>query len=286
MIDSIVIGVGPAGISTAINLRKLNYSVLVLGKDKGQLSNLDVIDNLYGQGPIAGEKLITKGILQARQLGIEVKQESVLNIEEADDHFIVTTPLNTYVTKTVVLATGKPRVQIELEGYNDFKSRGIHLCATCDGLFYKNKSVGIIGAGPYLEQELSTLENYTKDITIFTHGKPYTHNVYKVITEPLKSFHGDKRLTHLETLNQTYALSGVFIAINHPMAAELSLKLGVMLSDDNIEVNEHMETNIPGLFAAGDCIGGMLQVPKAIHDGFMAAHGINIYLKAHVYESN
>ena len=147
------------------------------------MSNLDVIDNLYGQGPIAGEQLITKGIMQAKQLGIEVKNESVLNIEKVDD-FVVTTTHTVYNSKSVVLSTGKPRVQINLEGYETFKSKGIHLCATCDGLFYRDKKVAIIGSGPYLEHELLTLENY-KDIMIFTNGIPYTHETYPVITDKL-----------------------------------------------------------------------------------------------------
>lgn len=279
MIDAIVIGVGPAGISTAINLRKLNRSVLVIGKDKGQLTNLDVIDNLYAQGPISGEALITKGINQAKTLGIEVLKDTVLSITDHDNHFMVTTSQTTYQSKTIILSTGKPRVQIDLEGYEAFKSKGIHLCATCDGLLYKNKVVGIIGSGPYLEQELQTLENYTKDITIFTNGKSYTHHTYPVIEDKLSAFIGEKRLTHLKTTSKTYALNGIFLAINYPMATELSLKLGVIMDDENIEVDHNMQTNIEGLFAAGDCIGGQLQVPKAIHDGFMAAHGVNRYLR-------
>ena len=286
MMDAIVIGVGPAGISTAINLRKLNLSVLVLGKDKGQLSNLDVIDNLYGHGPIAGEQLITKGIMQSRQLGIEVKNESVLNIEDLSGHFVVTTTHQTYEAKTVVLATGKPRVQINLEGYQTFKSKGIHLCTTCDGLFYKNKKVALIGNGAYLEHELETLENYTKDIMIFTNGLPYTHKKYPVIKDKLVSFIGEKRLTHIKTTNDSYQVNGVFLAISHPMATELSLKLGVLMKDDNIVVDNYMQTNIKGLFAAGDCVGGMLQIPKAIHDGFMAAHGINQYLRGSSHGNN
>src|SRR5690554_1615277 len=211
MIDTIIIGVGPAGISAALNLRKINRSVLVLGKDKGQLSNLDVIDNLYGQGPIAGEQLITKGIKEARHLGIEIKNELVLNVAQSKDFFVVTTNKESYASKTVVLATGKPRIPLDIEGYQQFKSKGIHLCATCDGLLYKNKKIGIIGAGPYLMQELSTLENYTNDITIFTNGKPFSHDKYLVITDEVTAFLGEKRLTHLKTVNNTYPLSGTFL---------------------------------------------------------------------------
>lgn len=279
MIDALIIGVGPAGISAAINLRKLNRTALVIGKDYGQLSNLDVIDNLYGQSPISGEKLIAKGVMQAKQLGIEVKSDVVFNIEEKIDYFIVKTTKSVYEAKTILLATGKPRVQIKLPGYDTFKSKGIHLCATCDGLFYKNKKVGIIGSGSYLEQEICTLENYTQDIVIFTNGKEYTHSKYPVITDELISFNGEKRLTHLQTNKEIYSLNGVFLAINYPRATELSLKLGVIMKNDNIVVDDQMQTNIPGLFAAGDCTGGWLQVAKALYDGFAASYGISNYLR-------
>src|SRR5690554_755865 len=279
MIDTLIIGVGPAGISAAINLRKLNRTVLVIGKDTGQLSSLDVIDNLYGQGPISGQMLIEKDIHQAKQLGIEVITEIVLSIVSNLDHFIITTNKNNYQSKTVLLATGKPRVQIDLEGYETFKSKGVHLCATCDGLFYRNKPVAIIGAGVYLEQEIRTLENYTKDITIFTNGHDYTNDTYPTVKDSLEAFIGEKRLTHLKTSKDTYPFKGVFLAVNHLKAAELSLKLGVIMTDDNIDVDQNMQTNIKGIFAAGDCIGGRLQVPKALYDGFLAAHGINDSLR-------
>jgi len=279
MIDTLIIGVGPAGISAAINLRKLNRTVLVIGKGTGQLSSLDVIDNLYGQGPISGQMLIEKGIHQAKQLGIDVITEIVLSIESNLDHFIITTNKNNYQAKTVLLATGKPRVQIDLEGYETFKSKGVHLCATCDGLFYRNKPVAIIGAGVYLEQEIRTLENYTKDITIFTNGHDYNNDTYPTVKDSLCAFIGEKRLTHIKTSKETYPFKGVFLAVNHPKAAELSLKLGVIMTDDNIDVDQNMQTNIKGIFAAGDCIGGRLQVPKALYDGFLAAHGINDSLR-------
>ncbi|WP_025725602.1 NAD(P)/FAD-dependent oxidoreductase [Acholeplasma granularum] len=279
MINCIVIGVGPAGISAALNLRKLNRTVMVLGKDSDQLSNLDVIDNLYGQLPISGKKLIVKGIEQARHLGIEVKKEMVLNVEKIDDHFLVTTNNNKYLSQTVMLATGKPRVEINIPGYDLFKSKGIHLCATCDGLFYKNKPVAIIGDGLYMEQELSVLENYTRDIRIFSNSTLITSKKYPVITDKIISFEGDKRLTKINTENNSYDVRGVFLAINYPRAVELSLKLGVIMDDSNILVDSDMSTNINGLFAGGDCVGGPLYFPKAINDGLNAALGISKYLK-------
>ncbi len=279
MRDSIIIGSGPAGISAALYLNNLNKDVLVIGKDYGQLTKNDIIDNFYGQFPINGQDLIKKGIDQAKNLGIPVIMDSVLNVVKVDDYFIVTTIKETFEAKTVVLTTGKPRLPLSVPGYRIFKGKGIHLCATCDGFFYRKKKVAIVGSGPYMEQELSVLENYTDDITIFSENVLYEHPKYKVITERIKSFSGDKRLSHIHTKENTYETQGVFVAIGFPTASELALKLGVITEHTNILVDEHMETNIEGIFAGGDCIGGKLQIAKAIHDGLKISSGVNTYLK-------
>lgn len=278
MHDVIIIGSGPAGISAAIHLRKINIEALVIGKDYGQLTKLDMIDNWYGQLPISGERLIEKGIEQAIHLGIPVKKETVLNVETFDDHFVVTTNQFVYQSKTLVLATGKPRVPLNIEGFMRLKSRGIHLCTTCDGLLYKSKPVSIIGSGAYMEQELKVLENFTKDITIFTNGKNYTHPTYKVIQEEVVEFVGEKRLESIQTTKNAYPFRGVFLALDYPQATELSLKLGVLMESSNILVDENHQTNIKGLFAAGDVLGGTLQITKAVYDGLCVSEGIRKYL--------
>lgn len=278
MHDVIIIGSGPAGISAAIHLRKINIEALVIGKDYGQLTKLDMIDNWYGQLPISGERLIEKGIEQAIHLGIPVKKETVLNVETLDDHFVVTTNQFVYQSKTLVLATGKPRVPLNIEGFMRLKSRGIHLCTTCDGLLYKGKPVSIIGSGAYMEQELKVLENFTKDITIFTNGKNYTHPTYKVIQEEIVEFVGEKRLESIQTTQNNYPFRGVFLALDYPQATELSLKLGVLMESSNILVDENHQTNIKGLFAAGDVLGGTLQITKAVYDGLCVSEGIRKYL--------
>lgn len=279
MRDSIIIGAGPAGISASLYLNNLNKDILVIGKDYGQLTKNDIVDNFYGQFPIPGNELIRKGIEQAKNLGITVIMDSVLSVTKDGNIFTVLTTNNTYQAKTVVLTTGKPRLPLSVPGYRVFKGKGIHLCATCDGFFYRKKKIAIVGSGPYMEQELSVLENYTDDITIFTENVAYEHPKYKVITEKIKSFSGDKRLNQIHTKENTYDTQGVFVAIGFPSASELALKLGVITEHTNILVNDLMETNIEGLFAGGDCIGGKLQIPKAIYDGLKISSGVNTYLR-------
>src|SRR5690606_36438829 len=188
------------------------------GKDLGQLTAKDVIENFYGQPPIKGSDLIQKGIDQAKQLGIDVLIESVLSVTKEKNHFNVKTTNQTYMSKTVVLATGKTRLPLRVPGFNTFRGKGIHMCATCDAIFYKGRKIALIGNGPYMEQELAVLENYTSDILIFTQGANYINDKYAVILDPVKSFSGDNRVGFVHTENNQYEVKGVFVALGFPTA--------------------------------------------------------------------
>lgn len=279
MKDAIIIGCGPAGISTALYLRKLNHDVLIIGKDSGNLTKYDIIDNFYGHDRITGDKLIQKGIDQAINLGIDYIKDFVISVEKINDYFIVNTQNESYQAKSIVITTGKHRIPLKVKGFTTFKGRGLHMCATCDGFFYKNKPIAIIGAGAYMEKELEVLENYTSNITIFTNGEQYKSTKYLVIKEPIKSFQGENRLSHIITESNSYECKGGFIAVGHPQANELALKLGVLIESNNIIVNKSMETNITGVFAGGDAIGGKLQIAKAVYDGLKVSDGVHKYLK-------
>lgn len=279
MKDTIIIGCGPAGISAALYLRKLNHDILVIGKDLGHLTKFDIIDNFYGQDQIPGDKLIEKGIQQAINLGIDYVKDFVISVDKNDDFFVVKTSEKEYLSKSVVITTGKHRIPLRVKGFSSFKGKGVHLCATCDGFFYKNKSIAIIGSGTYMEQELEILENYTQNITIFTNGNEYQNSKYIVVKEPIKAFVGDNRVNAIVTSDNQYDIKGAFIAVGFPQANELALKLGVLIESNNVVVNKYMETNIEGVFAGGDAVGGKLQIAKAVYDGLKISDGVHKYLK-------
>jgi thioredoxin reductase (NADPH) len=279
MIDTIIIGAGPAGVSAALYLRKLNHECMIIGHSKSQLVETDKIDNYYGVLPIAGPNLIELGIHQAKLLGIHVLIDSVMDIHPLEHGFEVITESSAFKAKTVVIATGKPRIPLKIPGFTTFRTKGVHMCVACDGFFYRRKSVALIGSGPYMEQELKTLENFTKDITIFTNGDTYHHDTYKVVTSPIQSFEGDDRVSHIVTLDGTYKIDGAFVALGFPSSNELALKLGIVQEKSNILVDSHMMTNIKGIFAGGDVIGGKLQIAKAVYDGLLISDGVHQYLK-------
>ncbi len=279
MYDTIVIGNGPAGISGAIYLKRFNYNVLVIGKDLGALEGDHYIDNYYGLKHIKGSDLINSGIEQARDLGIDVLKDEVVAIEYGANGFVVKTINSSYETKTVFLTAGKPRTKLLIGSLKEYEGKGISYCAICDGFFFRNKKIGIVGNSYYMKNELEVLKKFSSDITVFTNGLDTDVLDTKVVKDKLVTFTGDEnKLTGLDTLNAHYDLDACFIAIGSANATSFAKHLGLQIDEkDNIVVNNFM-TNIPGIFAGGDIIGGLAQVSKAVCDGALASLEIKKYL--------
>jgi thioredoxin reductase (NADPH) len=279
----IIIGLGPAGISAAINLKRAGLNPVVIGKDYGALSDYpEKIENYYGFGkPILGEDLIKEGIEQAKRLDIEIIQESVISLDQHEKTFIIKTISHQFATKTVILATGKNRMTLSIPGFHKFKGKGISLCATCDGYFFRRKKIAIIGCGHYMLHELDFLSQVNSDITVFTNGEPLQHNVeYPIVTSKILNFVGEDKLAQIITEDgKLYDVQGAFIAIGAPSSIDFATKLGVVVEKNSLVVDETYQTNIPGLFAIGDVIGGKLQIAKAVYDGMMVTDYIKKYLK-------
>lgn len=278
----IIIGYGPAGISAAIYLKRAGIDPFVIGKDHGSFSmGHEIVDNYYGfPEPILGKQLILNGLEQAKHMDIKLADESVIGLSEDVSGFIVKTEQHNYHAKAVLLATGKRRLSLTKPGFKKLLGKGISLCATCDGFFYRKKKLALIGDGKYMLQELSHLERVTDDITIFTNGQPLTVDVKQpVVTDPIKSFIGSPKLKAIHTTNGSFDIDGAFVAIGTPSALEFAQTLGIIMDKQNIVVDQDYQTNVPGLFAAGDIIGGKLQIAKAVYDGMMVAESIYEYLK-------
>jgi len=277
-----IIGHGPAGISAAIYLKRSGLDPIVIGKDYGTYTEDEIlIENYYGfSKPISGKSLILEGINQAKRLGIEIKTDAVLDLFDQGDSFKIVTLTQTLYADAILLATGKRRESLKIPGAKKYIGKGISFCATCDGFFYRRKKLAIIGNGPYMKQELEHLSRLSDDITVFTNQMPMHLDVnYPVITDKIIRFNGDTKITSIQTNNETYDVDGIFVAIGTPSSIDFAKKLGVILNKNDLMVNEKYETNVPGLFAAGDVIGGKLQIAKAVYDGMMVAESMHQYLK-------
>ncbi len=279
MYDTIIIGNGPAGISAALYLKRFNYNPLVIGKDLGSLGYTSYIDNYYGFDHIKGTDLILKGIEQAKNLGIDVITDEVTSIEYLPNGFSVKCKNTTYEGLTVLLATGKARNKLNLKNLSNLEGKGVSYCAICDGFFYRNKKLGIVGSGEFMKNELDVLKKFSQDITIFTNGEETDIKDFNVVTDKLVSLQGEDFLTAIQTEKGEYPLDGLFIAYGTANAISFSKHLGLVLDSQNSIVVKNFQTNIPGIFAAGDVIGGLLQVSKAVGDGAEASIEIRKYLQ-------
>ena len=274
MLDILIIGSGPAGVSAAVYLKRFNIDVTVINKGETALTSAHQIDNYYGLYGVSGEELYHNGIKQLNSLDINVINETVVSIEYYN-HFVVTTDKAVYECKKLILATGKARNKLKVRNARDFEAKGLSYCATCDGFFYRGKKIGIIGSGSAMLHELSFLKNMTNDITIFTDGADIDVPGFEVVKDNILSLYGEEYLEGLSTETAKYNLDGLFVAIGDASTFDFIKHLGIATDDkNNIIVDLNYQTNIKNLYAIGDATGGVLQIAKAVYEGMMVAYSI------------
>lgn len=276
MYDVIIIGAGPAGISASLYTQRANIKTLIIySDDLSALEKTSKIDNYYGFSKgIGGKELYQEGIEQAKNLGVEIKKEEVTKIEMIEKGFLVVTEQDNYQSKAIILATGNKKNKPKIKGIEKFEGKGISYCAVCDGFFYRNRSIGVIGSGNYAITETNELINIASNITILTNGEQapeFRADNVTIDTKKIEEIHGNQKVEEIEFSDHSkLKVDGIFVAQGVAGSTEFAKKLGAMTKQDKIVVNENMETNIPGLYACGDCTGGLLQISKAVYEGATA----------------
>ena len=275
MYDVIILGAGPAGISASLYTKRANLKTLILYNDKSGLEKASLIENYYGfKNGITGEELYNTGIEQAKNIGVEVLKEEVVKIENNIEHFNVVTTKNEYQAKNLILATGNKKNRPKIKGIEKFEGKGVSYCAICDGFFYRNRSVAVLGSGNYAISETNELINIADNITILTNGKEapeFRADNVKVDTKEIEEIEGTDKVEEVKFKDgTTIKTDGIFVAEGVAGSSEFAKKLGIITQKDKIVVNENMETNIKGIYACGDCTGGLLQVSKAVYEGAKA----------------
>ena len=284
MYDVIIIGAGPAGISTGLYTKRANLKTLIIYNEESLIEKAEKIENYYGfENGISGKNLYESGIKQAKNIGIDLKHEEVVKIEQIKEKFNVVTYKDEYNSKTVVFATGNMKKKPQINGIEKFEGKGVSYCAICDGFVYKNKNVSVLGSGNYALSETNELINIANKIRILTNGEKapeFRADNVEVETKPVKEILGNDKVEEIEFDDGTkIKTDGIFIAQGVAGSLEFARKLGVITRKNEIVVNEHMETNVKGLFACGDCTGGILQVSKAVYEGTKAALQIIKYIR-------
>ena len=275
MYDVIILGAGPAGISASLYTKRANLETLILYNDKSGLEKASLIENYYGfKNGISGKELYETGIEQAKNIGVEVKKEEVVKIENNIEYFNVVTNTNQYKAKNLILATGNKKNKPKIKGIEKFEGKGVSYCAICDGFFYRNRSVSVLGSGNYAVAETNELINIADNITILTNGEKapeFRADNVTIDTKEIEEINGENKVEEIKFKDgSTLKTDGIFVAQGVAGSSEFAKKLGIMTNKDKIIVNENMETNIKGIYACGDCTGGLLQVSKAVYEGAKA----------------
>ena len=270
MYDVIIIGAGPAGVSAAVYAKRGGLNVLVIAKDTGTLEKAKKIENYYGFKSITGEELYRNGLEQLKHLNIELIKDEVVQLNYTNK-FEVTTVNNVFESKYVVLATGVSRNVPNIRGIKEFEGKGVSYCAICDAFFYRNKNVAVLGSGNYAIHEAEILKPVAKSVTLLTNNEKLVENRdidLNVNEKKIREVRGYDKVDEVVFDDDTKEkVNGIFVAIGTASTNDLARKIGARVENNNIVVNENLETNVPGLYACGDCTGGILQISKATYEG-------------------
>ena len=274
MPNIVIIGSGPAGVSAALYAARAGVETTVLTKGPGALDRAELIQNYYGFAePLSGAELERRGIEGAKALGVQFVTTEAVGLTYMDK-LTVETLAGDFPADAVILATGASRAAPHIPGLAGLEGHGVSYCATCDAFFYRGRDVAVLGSGEYALHEVQALLPVVKSVTLLTNGSPLTASFPPEVTvcpEKVNAILGEERVNGVELSGgKTVALSGVFVALGVAGSTALARKLGAEVDGNRILVDEHMQTTLPGLYAAGDCTGGLLQVAKAVYEGALA----------------
>lgn len=284
MKNVIIIGNGPAGISAALYTARANIHTTIIGKDVGALEKATSIENYYGLSkPISGKELVLIGIKQAKAVGANFIEDEVVSLGY-EDKFVVKTKNQLYKSDALVISTGVQRAEPKIKGLEEYKGKGISYCASCDAFFYKGKDVAVLGGQNYALNEAKELLPIAKSVTLLTNGGTTTIEIpkdIKINTKEVYEFVGEDGVISgvLFSDNTRLPISGIFIAMGTAGSTDLAKKIGINIEKRKIIVDSNMQTNIPGIYAAGDCTGGLLQISKAVYEGAKAGTEVIKYLR-------
>lgn len=288
MYDVIIMGRGPAALSASLYTVRANRKTLIIGKRDSRLLKADKIDNYFGfSESISGERLLDEGEGQAKRLGADFVDDEVLSLEMSDT-FKVITAKQQYEAKSILIATGQQQQKASIKNLKDYEGMGVSYCSTCDGFFYNNRKVGVLGYKDFAVHEANELLANTKDITIYTNGKELeTTEAYKDLVSqfklnpnPIEKLEGIDSLERIIFKDGTSEeLEGIFVAYESASGIDFARQLGIVTEGSDVVVDSSQQTNIEGIFAAGDCTGGLKQVATAVGEGANAGKAIVDYLR-------
>ena len=282
MLDIAIIGSGPAALSAAVNARQRNKSVCVFGRslDSSLLFAAEKVDNYLGLPEMSGEEMLNEFYAHAVKQGVKFRECRISQILSMGDSFMVNADNEFIQAKTLILAIGMSKSR-GIAGEMDYLGKGVSYCATCDGMLYRNKNVIVVGENEEGEAEANFLADVCASVTYIPLYQPVMNlkeNVQVKEGKPKAVLGENGKVSSLEMDGETLSCDGIFFAKNSTPPE--SLLYGLQTDGKNIIVNRSMATNLPGVFAAGDCTGTPYQIAKAVGEGLVAALSAAAYIDA------
>jgi thioredoxin-disulfide reductase len=300
MYDLIIIGSGPAGMTAGIYAARREMKVLIIGKEVGgQMVWANEIENYPGFEKISAFDLINKFKQQTLSFGVEMKDDEVKQIEKTSNgNFLLHTNRETFETKTVIVAMGLSPRRLAVKGEVEFNGRGVSYCANCDGPFFKNKKVAVIGAGNSALDAAEVLSKIASQVYLIQHNDKFKafdalvaevqdrQNIEIILNADVASIEGKDKVERIKIVDvknkeeKEIELDGVFIEVGRIASTDLVGEFVDRNEKHQIIVNSKTETKTPGLFAAGDVTDcEFKQITIATGQATIAALGAYQYLQ-------
>lgn len=269
MIDCIVIGGGPAGLSAGVNLAQRGKIALVLSSSESLLAKAEKVDNYLGMQDVTGAEMMAQFKAHAVRLGVELRHGRAGNVMPFDGQFMVNADGDILESKTVILATGIAKAK-PVAGESELLGRGVSYCATCDGMLYRGRKVAVWGLSLDAPLEANFLCSIGCEVLYISAKRPdMLLEEISYIKGRVDAILGESFVTGVSVSGEIHPVEGVFLL--RPAAPPDALLPGLTALDGTVPINALCETNIPGVFAAGDLTGKPLQVAKAVGEGLNAA---------------
>lgn len=293
MYDVIIVGAGPAGMTSAIYTARAGKKTLLLekGAPGGKVFTTHLVENYTGEEKISGRELSKKMYEHTQKFGVKHEYGNVVDVEKLEDNtFKVITDLTSFEGKSVILATGTENKKLGVPGEMEFSGKGVSYCAICDGNFFRNKDVTVIGGGNSAIEESLYLADLCNSVTILHRRDTFRaeqfiidrlhekNNISIKYSTVLNSIKGDDKVNEIEIENvkthetETLKTDGVFIYIGLQPVTQNFKSLNILNENGNIETDSNMRTSINRLYGAGDVRPKNLrQIATAVSDGALAA---------------
>jgi len=290
MFDIIIVGGGAAGLSAAIYTSRSGFDTALFDKGDSSLRMADVIENYLGfpEG-IDSNELLKRSREQALKNGTNIIEEEVLSVsrkalngsDSGDGVYKAETSSDTFEAEGLIIATGTQHDKPDIEGLEELEGRGVSYCVMCDGPLYKGKKCVVVGSKSYAAKEALELREFTDDVTLITNGKDLDiesnlltkldNKEVKIVEKNIDKVEGDKVLEAVYVEGDKIDIDGLFVATGGASSLDFARKLGIGTKDGNIDVGQDMLTDVPRVYAAGDCTGSQNQVAVAVGEGAIAS---------------